>query len=118
VGFLSDLGGWKIVILIVVLLVLFGGATKLPIFAKGLGQSVRVFRKEMTGVKDDIDAEKKTKGRTKAEPIKYSEGVDGESTGNDLAHDPVFVTKDPPAAADLPPKATVPSTEASGAPKS
>lgn len=102
---LGDLGGWKIVILVVVLLVLFGGATRLPIFAKGLGQSVRVFRKELTGVKDDIDADKRRKAKSR-------EGVDGESTGNDLAHDAVFVTKDPPAESDLPPKAT-----SSGAPK-
>lgn len=73
-GFLGDLGGWKIIILAVVALVIFGGATRLPVFAKGLGQSVRVFRKEMTGVKADIEEEKSTKhgdttAAATAEPI-------------------------------------------------
>jgi sec-independent protein translocase protein TatA len=69
-GFLGDLGGWKIIILAVVALVIFGGATRLPIFAKGLGQSVRVFRKEMTGVKADIEQEKSAKpGDATATPL-------------------------------------------------
>lgn len=65
--FFADLGVWKIVIIAVVLLILFGGATRLPIFAKGLGQSVRVFRKEMHEVKTDIAQDKER--TAKAEPV-------------------------------------------------
>ena len=45
--------GWHLLVIVLVVLVLFG-ATKLPVFAKGLGQSIKIFRKEMTEVQDDI----------------------------------------------------------------
>lgn len=43
---LAGLSGWHIVIIVAVILVLFG-ATKLPLFAKGLGQSIKIFRNEV-----------------------------------------------------------------------
>ena len=45
--------GWHLLVIVLVVLVLFG-ATKLPVFAKGLGQSIKIFRKEMTDVQEDI----------------------------------------------------------------
>jgi sec-independent protein translocase protein TatA len=45
--------GPHIIIFALVILVLFG-ATKLPMFAKGLGQSIKIFRKEVTDVQDDM----------------------------------------------------------------
>jgi sec-independent protein translocase protein TatA len=53
----SGLTGFHIIAIVLVVLVLFG-ATKLPIFAKGLGQSIKIFRKEMTDVQDDIQKDK------------------------------------------------------------
>lgn len=50
--------GWHLLVIVLVVLVLFG-ASKLPIFAKGLGQSIKIFRNEMTDVKDDIKADRK-----------------------------------------------------------
>lgn len=50
--------GWHLLVIVLVVLVLFG-ASKLPIFAKGLGQSIKIFRSEMTDVKDDIKSDKK-----------------------------------------------------------
>jgi len=44
--------GPHLIIFALVILVLFG-ATKLPIFAKGLGQSIKIFRKEVADVQDD-----------------------------------------------------------------
>lgn len=38
--------GWHVVIILAVVLLLFG-ATKLPALAKGVGQSVRIFRSEL-----------------------------------------------------------------------
>jgi sec-independent protein translocase protein TatA len=71
--FLGDLGFWKIVIIAVVVLILFGGATRLPIFAKGLGQSVKVFRKEMKDVGSDIKSDRAKDGRDEdAEPVYYT----------------------------------------------
>jgi len=80
--FLGDLGFWKIVIIAVVVLILFGGATRLPIFAKGLGQSVKVFRKEMKDVGSDIKQDRAAQGR------------------NDDSAEPVYTTTEPPAESD------------------
>ena len=44
--------GPHLIIFALVILVLFG-ATKLPIFAKGLGQSIKIFRKEVDDVRED-----------------------------------------------------------------
>ncbi|MDQ1531870.1 MAG: hypothetical protein QOE37_1975 [Microbacteriaceae bacterium] len=79
--FLGDLGFWKIVIIAVVVLILFGGATRLPIFAKGLGQSVKVFRKEMKDVGSEIKQDR------------------AESTRDESA-EPVYTTVEPPAESD------------------
>ena len=42
------LSGWHLVILLVVVIVLFG-ATKLPTAARALGQSIRIFKTEISG---------------------------------------------------------------------
>ena len=49
--------GWTIVIVAVIALLLFGGA-KLPSIAKNLGQSMRVFRKEMKTLSEEKAADK------------------------------------------------------------
>jgi len=61
--FESPLG--VILILIVVLLV---AAPKLPGMAKSLGQSMRVFRKEMKNMNDDKDAEKAADAKKAEKP--------------------------------------------------
>jgi len=47
------LGGSELVVILVILLVLFGGS-KLPSLAKGLGQSIREFKKAS---RDDVEDE-------------------------------------------------------------
>ena len=47
-------GPWEIVIIVVVILLLFGGR-KLPELARGLGKGLRLFKKELKGVKDDVE---------------------------------------------------------------
>lgn len=42
----SNLGGWTGVILLVIILLVFA-APKLPMFAKNLSQSIRIFKDEM-----------------------------------------------------------------------
>ncbi|GAA1832082.1 hypothetical protein GCM10009836_07690 [Pseudonocardia ailaonensis] len=49
---MPNLGGWEIVILVVVVLLLFG-AKKLPDMARSVGQSARIFKGEMKGMKGD-----------------------------------------------------------------
>jgi sec-independent protein translocase protein TatA len=47
-----NLGGWEIVILVGVLLLLFG-AKRLPGMARSVGQSARIFKGEMRGLRED-----------------------------------------------------------------
>jgi sec-independent protein translocase protein TatA len=51
---IGPFGAWEIVIILLVILIVFG-AKRLPEMAKGIGQSVRVFRQEMRGLKADVD---------------------------------------------------------------
>lgn len=52
------LGGPELMIILVIILLLFGGA-KLPALAKGLGQSVREFKKASKDDSEDDEEEKK-----------------------------------------------------------
>jgi len=52
---MPSLGGWEFVLLIGVLVLLFG-ARKLPEMARSIGQSARVFKGEMKGMKTDEKA--------------------------------------------------------------
>ena len=52
---MGSLGGWEILIILVVLVVLFG-AKRLPDMARSIGQSARVFKGEMKGLRDDDKA--------------------------------------------------------------
>jgi sec-independent protein translocase protein TatA len=57
------LGGPELMIILVIILLLFGGA-KLPALAKGLGQSVREFKKaSKDGSEDDEDEKKEEKNK-------------------------------------------------------
>jgi sec-independent protein translocase protein TatA len=49
---MPNLGGWELVVLLGVLLLVFG-AKKLPDMARSIGQSARVFKGEMKGLKED-----------------------------------------------------------------
>ncbi len=58
--------GWHIIFIVLVVLVIWG-APKLPGFAKSLGESMRIFRKEMKQLGDERAEDKKTSSE-KAEP--------------------------------------------------
>ena len=49
---LGNLNGWHLVILLVVVLLLFG-ATRLPALSKSLAQSIRIFRGEAKAMRDE-----------------------------------------------------------------
>jgi sec-independent protein translocase protein TatA len=57
---IRGLEGWHFIVILVIVLLLWG-APKLPGLAKSLGQSMRIFRKEMKGLGDDKAAEKADK---------------------------------------------------------
>lgn len=52
-GFIDGLGGPEMVLIFVLILVLFGGE-KLPEFARGLGKSIREFKKAAANVEDEF----------------------------------------------------------------
>jgi sec-independent protein translocase protein TatA len=51
---IGPFGIWEILIILIVVLLIFG-PRRLPEMAKGLGQSVRLFRKEMRDFKADLE---------------------------------------------------------------
>ncbi|MEX1077556.1 MAG: twin-arginine translocase TatA/TatE family subunit [Homoserinimonas sp.] len=51
----ANLGGWTGIILLVIILLLFG-ANKLPALARGMGQSLRIFKSEVKTPPADEDA--------------------------------------------------------------
>jgi sec-independent protein translocase protein TatA len=51
--FAGFFGGWEIVLILAVVLILFG-AKKLPELAKGLGQGIKEFKKATTDVQNEI----------------------------------------------------------------
>ncbi|MCG8475829.1 MAG: twin-arginine translocase TatA/TatE family subunit [Cytophagales bacterium] len=53
-GFLSGLGGPE-VILIVLVVIIFFGAKKIPELARGLGKGIREFKDATKEIKDEID---------------------------------------------------------------
>ena len=53
--FAAFFGGWEVVLILAVVLVLFG-AKKLPELAKGLGQGIKEFKKATKEVTDEIQS--------------------------------------------------------------
>jgi sec-independent protein translocase protein TatA len=53
VMFAGMIGGWEMVVILAVVLMLFG-AKKLPELAKGLGQGIREFKKATREVTDEV----------------------------------------------------------------
>lgn len=57
---MGNIGGQELFIILLIVLIFFG-AKKLPELARGLGQGVREFRKAMKDVQDEVEnAAKKT----------------------------------------------------------
>ena len=52
--FLGGLGGWEIMIILLVILVFFG-ANKIPDIARGLGRGIREFKDATKEIKDEIE---------------------------------------------------------------
>ena len=50
---LINLNGWEIPIIVIVVLILFGGK-KIPEFMKGLGKGINSFKKGLSDIEEDI----------------------------------------------------------------
>lgn len=89
---IGPLGVWELLIILVVVLLLFG-PKRLPEMAKGLGQSVREFRKGLRDMRSDIDeelsAEQKKAQAVAAAPVAATtaEAAPSGATGTDQASD-------------------------------
>jgi sec-independent protein translocase protein TatA len=71
------LEGWHFIVIAIVVLVIWGGP-KLPGIAKNLGESMRVFRKEMRTMNDEKTADKKAKSSSDSIEAK-SESTDSDA---------------------------------------
>ena len=65
---MPNLGFPEIIVILVIVLLLFG-PKKLPELAKGIGQSVREFRKGTQGLKDELEGSLKDEPKPIATPI-------------------------------------------------
>ena len=62
---LGPLGIWELLIILVLVLLIFG-ARRLPEMARGIGQSVREFRKGIRGLREDIASDETATKDTEA----------------------------------------------------
>ncbi len=53
-AFLGGLGGWEILLILMVLLIFFG-AKRIPELAKGLGKGIKEFKNATNEIKDEIE---------------------------------------------------------------
>ncbi|MGH3938478.1 MAG: Sec-independent protein translocase subunit TatA [Pseudonocardiaceae bacterium] len=68
---MPTVGGWEILLILGVLVLLFG-ATRLPTAARSLGQSMRIFKAETKGLRSDDDEETAQGGPRQAPPQQVS----------------------------------------------
>ncbi|MDA4894921.1 twin-arginine translocase TatA/TatE family subunit [Streptomyces sp. MS2A] len=77
----AGLNGWHLLILLAVILLLFGAA-KLPALAKSMGQSARVFKGEMSALKEEDAARAEQREADKDDKGEGSTGT-GQGTSSD-----------------------------------
>jgi sec-independent protein translocase protein TatA len=85
----SFIGGWEMVLILVVVLVLFG-AKKLPELAKGLGQGIKEFKKATREVTDELhnamEETPRSPTRTYAEPTQSASANPPDTSSAPAAH--------------------------------
>jgi sec-independent protein translocase protein TatA len=87
IAFIQGIGGPELLIILVIILLLFG-AKKLPELARGLGKSMKEFKKATQEVQEDfqeamdsVDTEKQPKSPPKAAPQKETEPAEPKDSG-------------------------------------
>ena len=78
-AFIDGLGGPEMVLIFVIVLVLFGGQ-KLPEFARGLGKSIREFKKAAAGVEEEFKRALEEDERKNATPKLAAPAAESAST--------------------------------------
>ena len=71
---MAGLGTTEIILILIVILLLFG-AKRLPDSARSLGRSLRIFKAETKGLREDLDTKDTAETRTQALPPAQSEGI-------------------------------------------
>jgi sec-independent protein translocase protein TatA len=66
---MSNFKGWEIIIVLALLLLLFG-AKRLPDAARGLGRSLRIFKAETKGLRDDDDERDRQADQARAADVR------------------------------------------------
>ena len=92
-AFIDGVGGPEVMLIVVIVFVLFGGK-KLPEFARGLGKTIREFKKATAGVEQEIKralAEEPTKSPPAAPFLPVP-----------AAHDPMPASETPAPSASTP----------------
>lgn len=84
-AFIQGIGGPELLIILVIILLLFG-AKRLPELAKGLGKSMKEFKKATQDVQDDFKEAMDSADPSKPYPKKQDESVPSPSEG--LKRDP------------------------------
>ena len=88
---IGPFGIWEILIILVIVLLIFG-PRRLPEMAKGLGQSVRAFRKELRDMKSDLDFDDKDDatptGASRSRPASPAAAAAAAAAAADAAPDP------------------------------
>lgn len=109
-GFMEGLGGSEMLLVMVVILVLFGG-DKLPEFARGAGKLIREFKKASSNVEDEFkraledEDRKKTIAPIATAPLASAPAIEAPST----AEMPALLDS-PPAPLDSTPPSPKPAS--------
>jgi sec-independent protein translocase protein TatA len=62
------LSTWEIIIVVLAILLLFGGSAKLPDLARSLGKAMKEFKKAVKDVQHDVTADDDTKSANEQRP--------------------------------------------------
>ncbi len=83
-----NFGPWELIIILVILLLLFG-STRLPQLAKGMGKSIREFKKGVTEGEDEQELE----NARRRERLSAAESAGSHLREDELASDKFTVNK-------------------------
>ena len=75
---LGVIGGSEIIVILLIVLVLFGGK-KIPELMKGLGKGVKEYKKAMNGIEDEINGGQETNATPQSERKEQSSESSGSS---------------------------------------
>ena len=76
---MGAIGPWQLVIILIIVLLLFGGRGKIPKLMRDMGQGINAFKK---GLKTEDKEEEKAESESESEPKKVSESEPEKTTAS------------------------------------